>query len=114
MAPAAPARAPWSGEAPRPVKTHPPTAPIASLSAKEGGIRRSGAKGILSPAISAAAAAVARAQAPGPPGIRLPRVRPCAAAHVSAAQADMLRIPATNPIPNEAPYSCMLAALCPR
>jgi hypothetical protein len=114
MAPATPASAPYSGEAPRPVKAQPPTAPMASLSAKDGGMRRSGAKGILSPAISAAAKVVASARAPGPSGMRSPRVRPCEAAHVSAAQADMLRSPATNPMPKEGPYCCIFAARHPR
>ncbi|ACS39435.1 Hypothetical protein MexAM1_META1p1575 [Methylorubrum extorquens AM1] len=113
-APATPARAPYSGDAHRPDKAQPPTAPIASRSANEGGMRRSGANGILSSAISAAVAVVASARAPGLLGIRSPRVRSCDAAHVSAAQADMLRIPATNPMPSEAPYLCTIAARCPR
>lgn len=114
MAPATPASALYSGDPPRLVKAQPPTAPIASLRAKEGGMRRSGAKGILSPAISAAAKVVASARARGPLGMRSPRVRPCEAAHVSAAQADMLRIPATNPMPKEGPYCRMFAARHPK
>ena len=106
-APATPARAPLTGRACRPVKAQPPAAPMASRTAKEGGMRRSGANGILSPAISAKAAIVANAHAAVPPGMKLPRVRPSDAAQVRAAQADRLRIPATNPSPNEAPYPCI-------
>lgn len=66
-------------------------------------MRRSGANDILSPTISATAVTVESARAPGPPGMKSSRVRPSEAAHVSAAQADMLRMPATNPMPNEGP-----------
>ncbi|KQQ17968.1 hypothetical protein ASF53_06220 [Methylobacterium sp. Leaf123] len=66
-------------------------------------MRRSGANGILSPAISANAAVVATVRATGPDGIAALRVRPRAAAQLSAAQADMVRSPAKNPIPAEAP-----------
>ncbi len=107
-APATPARAPYSGTACRPARAQPPTAPTARRNARDGRMRRSGANGILSPAISAAAAVVTRARAPAPAGMTLSRVRPCEAAQLSAAQADMLRIPATNPMPNEGPYSRML------
>ncbi len=64
-------------------------------------MRRSGANGILSPAISARAAAVATPRAATPAGIGARRVRPSEAAQVRAAQADRLRIPATNPMPKE-------------
>lgn len=114
MAPAMPARAPVLGDERRPANAHPPTAPIASRKANEGGMRRSGANGILSPAISPNAIVVAMARAPGLPGIEPPRVRPSEAAHANAAQAVMLRIPATKPSPNEAAYPCIMPALSRR
>jgi hypothetical protein len=68
----------------------------------DGGMRRSGANGILSPAISARAAAVATPRPPGPAGIQPTDVRPSAAAQLNAAQAVMLRNPAAKPMPNDA------------
>ncbi len=100
-APDIPAKAPPRADASRPVSATPPTAPIASRTAMEGGMRRSGANGILSPAISARAAAVASPRGTGPSGIHPVRVRPCEAAQVKAAQAVMLRIPVTKPIPSD-------------
>ena len=110
-APATPARVPNSGDAPRPVNAQPPTAPSASRNAKEGRMRRSGANGILSPTISARAAAVLRVRAPAPAGINLPRVRPWEAAQLKAAKADIVRIPATKPMPNGVAYPCIVTAL---
>ncbi|HEV2544918.1 MAG TPA: hypothetical protein VGU70_19365 [Methylobacterium sp.] len=64
----------------------------------------------MSPAISAKAAVVATTRATGPEGIEALRVRPREAAQLSAAQADIVRSPATNPIPNALPYSRIVPA----
>ncbi|GAA0262304.1 hypothetical protein GCM10008965_33260 [Methylorubrum aminovorans] len=53
---------------------------------------------------------MATARATGPEGIRALRVRPREATQLSAAQADIVRSPATNPIPNALPYSRIVPA----
>ena len=68
---------------------------------RRGGCGGRGAKGILSPAISATAAMVARAPGRKPVGNHDVRVRPRKAAQVRAAVAVIVRRPATTPMPNE-------------
>ena len=65
-------------------------------------MRRSGADGILSPAISAKAAAVRRLRGQLPAANQRIRVRLSEAAQLSAALATMLRSPATKPMANDA------------
>ena len=107
-APAMPDKAAPSGDASRLASATPPAAPIASRTKTEAGMRRSGANGILSPAISARAAAVARVRALRLAGIQATCVRLNAAAQINAAPAVMLRIPVTKPMPNGAQWFCIM------